>query len=160
MNATMNVGATLSITVIFSFVTLGLAANLPRAVDAGLTASGIPAEVAAKVAALPPTGVLFAAFLGYNPLGTLLPPDVLSQLPAAPRDLVLSKEFLPSLISVPMASGMEIAFAVSAFCCVVAAIVSWFRGAPVTAREATPEASLAVSGVRREPVPALQSGGR
>ena len=36
MNATtMNVGATLSITVIFSFVTLGLAAHLPEALNPG-----------------------------------------------------------------------------------------------------------------------------
>src|SRR3954469_21489246 len=162
MNATtMNVGATLSITVIFSFVTLGLAANLPQAVDAGLTASGIPAEVAAKVAALPPTGALFAAFLGYNPLGTLLPPEVLSQLPAATRDLVLSKEFFPSLISGPMSSGMQIAFAVSALCCMVAAIVSWFRGAPVIAREAAaPEAPRQVAAPRGEAVSVLQPGVR
>jgi MFS family permease len=161
MNATtMNVGATLSITVIFSFVTLGLAANLPQAVNAGLTASGIPAVVAAKVAALPPTGALFAAFLGYNPLGTLLPPEVLSQLPAATRDLVLSKEFFPSLISGPMASGMAIAFAVSALCCVVAAIASWFRGAPVIAREVAAEPARPVVPARREAVTALRTRGR
>jgi MFS family permease len=136
MNATtMNVGATLSITVIFSLVTLGLASRLPQALNSGLTASGIPADVAAQVASLPPTGALFAAFLGYNPMGTLLPADVLAQLPAATRDLILSKTFFPELMTGPMASGMQIAFAVSALCCVAAAFVSWLRGAPVIARD-------------------------
>ena len=138
MNATtMNVGSTLSITVIFSLVTLGLAARLPRALTSGLTANGIPADVAARVAALPPTGALFAAFLGYNPMGTLLPADVLNQLPQATRDVVLGKTFFPHLMTAPMSSGMQIAFAVSALCCVVAAIVSWFRGKPLIMRDSS-----------------------
>jgi MFS family permease len=138
MNATtMNVGSTLSITVIFSLVTLGLASRLPQALSSGLTASGIPAGVAAQVAALPPTAALFAAFLGYNPMGTLLPADVLRQLPPATRDIVLSKTFFPGLMTAPMSSGMQIAFAVSALCCVVAAIVSWLRGRPLIARDSS-----------------------
>jgi MFS family permease len=136
MNATtMNVGSTLSITVIFSLVTLGLASQLPRALTTGLTAAGISQDVAARVAALPPTGALFAAFLGYNPMGTLLPATVLDQLPAATRDLVLGKTFFPELMTGPMQNGMQIAFAVSALCCVAAAFVSWLRGAPVIARD-------------------------
>lgn len=132
MNATtMNVASTLSITVIFSLVTVGLAAHLPQALSSGLTSAGIPADVAAKVAALPPTAALFAAFLGYNPLGTLLPPAVLTALPAATRDLVLGTEFFPRLLADPFGSGITIAFAVSALCCLAAAVVSWLRGEPM-----------------------------
>jgi len=155
MNATtMNVGSTLSITVIFSLVTLGLAARLPQALDAGLTAAGIPAEVAARVAALPPTGALFAAFLGYNPMGTLLPPAVLAQVPAATRDLVPSKTFFPNLMTAPMGSGMQIAFAASALCCVAAAAVSWLRGEPVIAQEVSAaSAPRPIAGTGTEPLP-------
>ena len=139
MNATTtNVASTLSITVIFSLVTVGLAAHLPQAVASGLAEAGIPAAVAAPVAALPPTAALFAAFLGYNPMGTLLPPDVLTTLPAATRDLVLGTGFFPHLLAGPFGSGITIAFAVSALCCVAAAVVSLLRGQPVI-REAPRE---------------------
>ena len=132
MNATTsNVASTLSITVIFSLVTVGLAAHLPQALSGGLTSAGIPADVAGKVAALPPTAALFAAFLGYNPLGTLLPPHVLDALPTATRDLVLGTSFFPQLLAGPFGSGITIAFAVSALCCVAAAIASCLRGKPV-----------------------------
>ena len=51
---------------------------------------------------------------------------------------------------------MQIAFAVSALCCVVAAIVSWFRGAPVIARDIATETARPISEPRRERVTALQ----
>ena len=90
----------------------------------------------------------------------MLPPDVLNQLPAATRDLVLSKAFVRGLISGPMVSGMQIAFAVSAICCVVAAIISWLLSAPDIARLGPTETPRPVTAPRREPVTALQTGGR
>src|SRR5262249_42215510 len=96
MRATfMNAANTLSITVIFTMVIYGLALSLPSTLLGGLTQIGIPAAAAQGVANLPPTGALFAAFLGYNPMGTLLLPSVLTALPAATRDVVLSKTFFP-----------------------------------------------------------------
>jgi MFS family permease len=57
MRATFqNVASTLSITVIFSLVTIGLASALPDTMYRGLTQVGIPAQVANMVAHLPPTG--------------------------------------------------------------------------------------------------------
>jgi MFS family permease len=153
MNATtMNVANTLSITVIFSLVTIGLAAKLPQALEHGLTAAGIPADVALQVATLPPTGALFAAFLGYNPMGTLLPPAVLTALPEATRTLVLGKEFFPGLLAGPFASGITIAFGVSALCCAAAAVVSLLRGKPVVQGEPVPPELAPVGGTGTEPL--------
>ena len=129
MRATFqNVASTLSITVIFSLVTLGLAANLPGALYSQLSGAGIPAAVALQVSHLPPIGALFAAFLGYNPMGTLLPPDVLAALPQASRALVLGKSFFPNLIAGPFMDGLRIAFALSVVLSVLAAIASLLRG--------------------------------
>jgi MFS family permease len=129
MRATFqNVASTLSITVIFSLVTLGLAANLPGALFSQLSGAGIPAAVALQVSHLPPIGALFAAFLGYNPMGTLLPPDVLAALPQASRALVLGKSFFPNLIAGPFMDGLRIAFALSVVLSVLAAIASLLRG--------------------------------
>ena len=48
-----------------------------------LVANGIPADAAIRAANIPPTGALFASFLGYNPINTLLGPEMLAALPAA-----------------------------------------------------------------------------
>ena len=123
-----NVASTLSITVIFSLVTIGLASALPGTMYRGLTQIGIPASAATVVSYLPPTGALFAAFLGYNPMGTLLPPAVLQSLPAATRATVLGQQFFPNLISGPFMTGVAVAFSISAALSVAAAIISLFRG--------------------------------
>ena len=73
MRATfLNSANTLSMTMIFTVVTLGFASHLPKALFQGLTAAGVSATAARQVAGLPPTGAIFAAFLGYNPMATLL----------------------------------------------------------------------------------------
>lgn len=129
MRATFqNTANTLSITLIFTVVTLGLAAHLPTALFQGLSQAGIPAAAARSVANLPPTAAMFATFLGYNPLGTLLPASIVKALPAASQVEILGKEFFPNLISGPFKSGLAIAFAISAGLSVVAALVSLMRG--------------------------------
>ncbi|HMD90887.1 MAG TPA: MFS transporter [Anaerolineaceae bacterium] len=129
MRATFqNTAGTMSITWIFSMVTVGLAAHLPAAMHQGLTKAGVPSAVASQVANLPPTGALFAAFLGYNPMKTLLPAAVLNQLPAASQTLLLSKAFFPNLISGPFDAGLRLAFSISVALVVVAALASLLRG--------------------------------
>jgi MFS family permease len=86
MRATfMNAGQVLSIGIFFSLMVAGLADHLPGTLSDGLTAQGVPAATANQIASLPPVGTLFAAFLGYNPIGELLGPQVLGALPATAR---------------------------------------------------------------------------
>lgn len=136
-----NTANTLSITLIFTVVTIGLAARLPASLFNGLTQAGIPAATARQVANLPPTAALFAAFLGYNPLGLLLPAQVVKALPAAHQALILGEEYFANLISDPFKSGLVIAFLFSAVLSVIAALVSLMRGKRViyTASESSPE---------------------
>ncbi len=129
MRATFqNTANTLSITWIFTMVTIGLAAHLPTTLYQGLTQAGVPNNVAHQVANLPPTAALFAAFLGYNPMKALLPAAVLQQLPAASQALLLSKPFFPNLISAPFDFGLRIAFSISAVLGVISAVASLLRG--------------------------------
>ena len=129
MRATFqNTANTISITWIFTMVTVGLAAHLPTALFQGLTQAGIPASVATQVANLPPTGALFAAFLGYNPMKTLLPAAVLQSLPAASQALLLGKSFFPNLIAGPFDFGLRIAFSISVVLSIIAAFASLLRG--------------------------------
>ncbi len=69
---TTNAGQVLSIGIFFTLIIAGLADALPHAITAGLAAQNVPAEVARQVASAPPVASLFAAFLGYNPMGELI----------------------------------------------------------------------------------------
>jgi EmrB/QacA subfamily drug resistance transporter len=129
MRATFqNAASLLSIGVFFSIVTAGLAAALPSSLFTGLSHAGLPAPLATAISHLPPTAALFAAFLGYNPMGTLLPPSALHSLPAASQATLLSKQFFPTLIASPFMVGLHAVFYIAAGMCVVAAIASYFRG--------------------------------
>ena len=133
MRATFqNTANTLSITFIFTIVTIGLANSLPTTLFQGLTQVGIPAADAHMVANLPPTSALFAAFLGYNPLGTILPAKIMNALPAAAKAQLLGKTFFPGLLAGPFKSGLRIAFSISAVLMVIAALASLMRGKKYT----------------------------
>ncbi len=126
-----NAASLLSIGVFFSMITAGLANALPNALTAGLTPTGLPGALISKIAHLPPTAALFAAFLGYNPMGTLLPPPVLHTLPAASQAHLLGKQFFPTLIASPFMDGLRAVFYLSAVLCVIAAVASLARPEPL-----------------------------
>ncbi|HTZ09402.1 MAG TPA: MFS transporter, partial [Acidimicrobiales bacterium] len=132
MRATfMNSGFVLSIGIFFSLMIVGLAATLPAAMLHGLVGQGVPVRAAHRVASLPPVGTLFAAFLGYNPMRTLLGAPVLAHLGSARAALVTGKGFFPSLISGPFHHGLVVAFGASALLCAGAGVASLWAGDPV-----------------------------
>lgn len=125
----LNAGSSLSIGIFFSLMVTGLAASLPKTLTDGLTAHGVPAAVAGQVAGLPPVGSLFAAFLGYNPIQSLLGPSgVLDSLHPADSAALTGQEFFPQLISGPFHQGLVIVFGVAAALSVIGAIASFNRG--------------------------------
>jgi MFS family permease len=125
-----NSGSALSIGIFFSLMVIGLASTLPTALSGGLAAQGVPTAVADHLAALPPVGILFAAFLGINPIASLLgSTGLLSTLPADRFATLTGHDFFPGLISDPFRSGLELVFAIAAVMMVIAAIASWYAGA-------------------------------
>ena len=124
MTATFqNAAMVLSIGVFFSLIIAGLSAHLPSALSSGLTAHGVSAGSAAQIASLPAVGVLFAAFLGYNPIQQLLGSSI-HTLPAAQANFLTGRSFFPSLISGPFSDGLTIAFIFAIVACVIGAIAS------------------------------------
>jgi len=129
MNATFQFSAqVLSIGVFFSLMIAGLASSLPRTMASGLVADGVSTAQAQRVAHLPAVSILFAAFLGYNPIKTLLPAKVLASVSPANQAVLTGRSFFPQLISSPFRTGLHEAFAFAVACCVVAAFASWSRG--------------------------------
>ena len=102
--------------------------TLSTTMTAGLEAHGVPAAVAQHVGHLPPVSILFAAFLGYNPIQSLVGAHVLSHLSAANASALTGRQFFPELISGPFAAGLHQAFTFSLVVCLIAAVASWSRG--------------------------------
>jgi hypothetical protein len=107
----------------------GLASSLPTTLTNGLTAQGVPAATAQQIGGLPPVGSLFAAFLGYNPMQSLLgPTGALQQIPAANAAKLTGKEFFPQLISQPFHHGLVVVFTAAAIMMLIGAVASLMRG--------------------------------
>ncbi|GGB17055.1 putative major facilitator superfamily protein [Flexivirga endophytica] len=130
MRATFfNSGTSLSIGIFFSLMIAGLAQNLPDAMRSGLISQQVPTGVAGQVAGLPPVGSMFAAFLGYNPIESLLgPTGTLDKIPASNASTLTGKEFFPHLLSGPFHDGLVVVFTAAAAMMVVAAVASVMRG--------------------------------
>jgi MFS family permease len=123
----MNSASVLSIGIFFSLMVAGLSSKLPSTLLSGLTAQGVPAAAATPISHLPPIGVLFAAFLGYNPMQQLLGP-LLSHLTPAHAAYVIGREFFPHLITGPFHDGIGVAFGFAIAACVIGAIASALTG--------------------------------
>lgn len=122
-----NSGMALSIGIFFSLLIAGLARALPASLYAGLTSQQVPTGLAQQIAGLPPVGSLFAAFLGYNPIGHLLGPAV-TQLPPGNAAVLTGQQFFPHLVSGPFHAGLVVVFTMSIVLCLVSALASGLRG--------------------------------
>jgi len=72
--------------------------------------------------------ILFAAFLGYNPIQHLAGAHVLSSLPVHAHALLTGHSFFAQLISAPFRSGLHATFAFAIVACLIAAAASLMRG--------------------------------
>ena len=138
MRATiMNIGNPISMAIIFSLMVVGLNASMPAAMYNGLVHNGIPAQIAHQIASAPPVGYLFAAFLGYNPLKTLIPASVLNSLPAQQAANITSRAFFPQLIDTAFHRGLVEVLIFSIIMCLIGAAASWVRGGKYVYQEKT-----------------------
>jgi hypothetical protein len=129
MNQTFqNSAQVLSIGVFFTLMIIGLASTLPQAMSSGLEAHGVSTAAAHQASTLPPVSILFAAFLGYNPIQHLLGPHVLAGLSAHSQSVLTGSSFFPNLISAPFHHGLQAAFVFAIVACLIAAAASLMRG--------------------------------
>jgi MFS family permease len=130
MNSTFQSSAqVLSIGIFFTLMIVGLSSTLSTTLTQSLVAHGVSQAVAQQVGNLPPVSILFAAFLGYNPIETLVGPQVLDSLSAANQAALTGQSFFSNLISAPFHAGLTEAFIFAAVVCLIAATASWSRGA-------------------------------
>ena len=120
----MNAGMVLSMGAFFTLMAIGLASRLPHALSSGLVGQGVDPGAAHAASQASPVGLLFAAFLGDNPIKELVPhPGV-----GAHTATIYGQNFFPHVISDPFRHGLLIAFSASILMLLLAAGASLMRG--------------------------------
>ena len=132
MRATLqNSGQTISQALFFTIIIAALSTNLPSAFAAALTSAGA-SQLAPAFAQISPTGALFAAFLGENPIGAILSApqlaQVVAQLPQTALTYLEGNTFFPNAIAPPFMSALDISFYIGAGLSFAAAVASALRG--------------------------------
>ncbi|MGV1050122.1 MAG: MFS transporter [Solirubrobacterales bacterium] len=129
MNQTFqNSAQVISIGIFFTLMIIGLASALPSTLSGGLEAHGVSHAVAQRAGETPPISVLFAAFLGYNPIQHLIGPQALGAVSAHAHATLTGQSLFPHLISGPFSDGLDTAFAFAIVACLLAAGASLLRG--------------------------------
>jgi len=145
MTTFQNAAMVLSIGFFFSLIIAGLSSSLPSTMSQGLIEHGVPASSAAQIANLPAVAVLFAAFLGYNPIQQLLGGQ-LSSLPPDQAAFLTGRSFFPNLISGPFQSGLAVAFGFAIVVCLIGAVASLLTKDARPKTESVGEELAAVAG--------------
>jgi MFS family permease len=132
MRATLqNTGSTLSLALFFTIVITALTNNLPAALATALKGAGAP-QLASALGNIPATGALFAAFLGYNPIASVLSSpqlaSVVSQIPQSTIATLESTTFFPDAIAPAFMSALQLSFYIGAALSFAAAVASLLRG--------------------------------
>jgi EmrB/QacA subfamily drug resistance transporter len=120
----LNAGQVLSMGLFFTMMAVGLSSTLPSAMNNGLVGAGVDPAAAAATSHTSPVGMLFAAFLGYNPIKALVPHPG----PNADANLIYGQHFFPHLISKPFEHGLVVTFTVAIILLLIAAGASLMRG--------------------------------
>ena len=137
MTATVqNVGQTISLTIFFTIIITSLARSLPRVLNTAVVSAGAPPQLGQVFASIPPTSALFAAFLGYNPVQSILSSlgsnprlsALINSLSANTLSTLEGKHWFPSVIASPFMSALALSFYIAAALSFVAAIASVLRG--------------------------------
>ncbi|MCH4816311.1 MAG: MFS transporter [Saccharolobus sp.] len=136
MRATIqNTGQTLSMALFFTIVIISLASTLPSALANAVTQAGAP-QLAPLMQKIPVTGALFAAFLGYDPVKTIissLPPGI--SVPAQAVAVMEQHDWFPTAIAPSFMIALRDTFYISAVLTFIAAIASALRGRRVIAEQ-------------------------
>ncbi len=144
MTTIMNAGMTASLGLFFTIVLLSLTVNLPVSFNTALASLGA-SNLDKVFDSTPPTVAMFSAFLGYNPVGTIIasvpgltvPQSILSQMEGL--------TWFPSTLAPAFMSSLRVAFYVGMILSVSAAVVSVIRGKRYVDSEAEYVADMDIS---------------
>ena len=126
----MNTSFTVSMAIFFTIVIVGITQRFPEAMTSSLASIGA-VKLTPILSNIPPTGALFSAFLGYNPVNAILsvlPPAIVSAIPKTTLNTLTGTTWFPSTLANAFVPSLRISFIIGAIFCTLAAILSAFRG--------------------------------
>jgi MFS family permease len=126
----MNTAFTVSMGIFFTIVIVGISQRFPTELTSSLTSIGA-SQLVPLFNQIPPTGALFSAFLGYNPVGTMLqalPPQIVAMIPPNIVTTLTGTTWFPQTLANAFMPSLQIAFYIGAVMSTIAAIFSALRG--------------------------------
>ena len=154
-----NSASMLSMGVFFTIVIVGIQGALPGAIHesfASLVSSQItPAmqHLADQLSNMPPTNALFSAFLGYNPMGSILSsmdPSIVSAIPKQIVTTLTSSYWFPQTLQLAFMPALRITFRIGALLTGIAAALSAMRGQRYVYETQSPASDVSKSGLAGE----------
>lgn len=130
MYTIVNTAFTTSMAIFFTIVIVGITQQFPEAITASLTSIGV-SQLAPSMSSIPPTGALFSAFLGYNPVEAMLsalPPALVATIPSSTLTTLTGTTWFPSTFAVAFMPSLQTSFFIGALLCAIAAVLSALRG--------------------------------
>ncbi|MFB6470619.1 MAG: MFS transporter [Vulcanisaeta sp. AZ3] len=122
-----NIGSLMSFALFLTLIITGSAAALPVALYRALINAGVPMSDARTLVSIPPVYALFAAFLGFDPIKTLIEQAHISLSPSVFANIE-NITFFPSAIAPAMQLGFHLAYHMAAIFAFAAAAFSYLRG--------------------------------
>lgn len=126
----MNTAFTISMGIFFTIVIVGISQQFPEEITSSFTSIGA-SQLAPLFNQIPPTGALFSAFLGYNPVGTMLqslPQQTVNMIPQQIITTITGTTWFPKTLANAFMPSLQMAFYIGAVMSAIAAIFSAFRG--------------------------------
>ena len=125
----MNTGTNIGTSILFTTVILTLSGSLPTYFATAAAAAGAPQLGTAVFEKIAPTSALFAAFLGYNPMQTILsslPSSLTSTLSAGTIAILTGTSWFPNAFAPAFMASLRVAIYINAglaFCAAAASVV-------------------------------------
>lgn len=130
MSTMINTAFSMSMVIFFTIVIIGLMNAFPTAITNSLSTVGA-GSLAPMMSTIPPTGALFAAFLGYNPVTSILtnfPSSVMNAIPQQTITELTGSIWFPKTLSEAFMPALRISSYIGAAISAIAALLSAMRG--------------------------------
>lgn len=130
MATLMNSGFVLSMGMFFTIIVVELTKAFPPVLVSALTAANASSLIP-EMSAIPPTGALFAAFLGYNPVEMIiegLSPSLVAGIAPATIATLTDTFWFPTTLAEAFMPSLGLSFYIGAVLSFVAAVLCAMRG--------------------------------
>ncbi|WP_292382009.1 MFS transporter [Methanosarcina sp. UBA289] len=125
-----NSGMVTSMAMFFTIVIVSLTRLFPQELAISLTEVGA-SNLIAPMSEIPPTGALFAAFLGYNPVSTILagvPQSVVATISPETIKILTGTTWFPTTLAQAFMPSLRLSFYIGAILSITATVLSAMRG--------------------------------